>query len=88
MSDQEVMVPEWIRAAQMLIAEVYARLQRESEPMEFVVLTPEEYRLLQNYRASVGELDKPGMDYLGQYHLFGREIRIGQRSGNTLPQAE
>ena len=65
------------REAMRLIAEIYARISevrdRDLQPTK-VVLPPRAYRLVQAYRARLGEVAGDLPDYLGRYELFGVPI--------------
>jgi hypothetical protein len=41
-----------------------------------VILTPLQYRLLQDYRARLGEAPSTDYEYLTQYDLFGMEFYV------------
>ncbi len=60
--------------AEEIIAEIYGRISslrdRGREP-EAIVLPMEYYRLLQLYRARLGDTPEGFRDYLGKYELFG-----------------
>ncbi len=83
MSDQESKdIPVHIKEAQRLIADIYGKLQN-SPPPESIVMSMQEYQLLQEYRRNLGSLDKPGMDYLGRYTIFGIDISIGKEGEDS-----
>jgi len=62
------------KTAQALIAEIYGRiysLRNEGREATAIVLPPAQYRLLQEYRANLGDVPAGLPDYLGRYDLFG-----------------
>ena len=65
------------REAMRLIADVYARIvevrDRGMQPTKGV-LPPRAYKLVQAYRAGLGEVADGLPDYLGRYELFGVPI--------------
>lgn len=66
--------------AEELIADVYGRISRAREAGQAtpsrIVMSVTNYRLLQSYRARLGETPDPSLDYLGKYELFGLPIFI------------
>lgn len=60
--------------AEEIIALVYGRirgLREEGKEATSIVLPAPFYRLLQDYRARLGEVPGAFPDYLGKYELFG-----------------
>ncbi len=68
-----------IQRAEKLIVEIWrqrtALVEQAKQPRR-VVVSPDEYRLIQSYRARLGTLDDAEMDYLGRYEIFGLEICV------------
>jgi len=66
---------------EQIIASVYARARelRSSgiEPKR-VVMPRRYYQAVQAYRATLGELANPELDYLGKYELFGLPIFVDE----------
>ncbi|TVR70192.1 MAG: hypothetical protein EA427_06510 [Spirochaetaceae bacterium] len=57
-----------------IIAAVYGRirsLREEGRTATAIILPPAMYRILQDYRARLGEVPGGLPDYLGKYELFG-----------------
>ncbi len=84
MSDQDEKLGEielLQRDAQQLIATVLAHIQKSSTSVSRVYMTREQYSLLRRYRACIGDLDQSGMDYLGDYSIFGKEIFLADSLG-------
>lgn len=68
------MIDERKRAAQELVAGIYGRLSSlrdAGKEATAIVLPPDTYRLLQEYRNNLGEVAAGLPDYLGRYDLFG-----------------
>ncbi len=68
------MADEQDRAAHELIAEIYgtiSALREDGREATAIVLPPEHYRILQEYRRRIGSVPEGLPDYLGQYDLFG-----------------
>ena len=65
--------------AEEIIVEVYRQrreiVERGGTP-EWVVLSPEHYRLVQAYHAQLGEAPEGRADYIDRYRLFDLEIRV------------
>lgn len=69
-----------VRRAQELIARIWA-LRREwvaahGQPPSGVVLSPEEYRAVANYGASLGTLNVEALEYLGRHRVFDLTIYV------------
>lgn len=63
--------------AEELIAEIYGKitaLRETGRDARAIVLPIHHYRILQEYRAQLGEVREGFVDYLGQYELFGIPI--------------
>ncbi|MFP4153419.1 MAG: hypothetical protein ACOC2V_01330 [Alkalispirochaeta sp.] len=70
----ETPIDETVREAQELIAAVYGQivsLRAQGKEATKIVLPPRQYRILQEYRRSVGDVPHSLPDYLGRYDLFG-----------------
>ena len=66
-------------AAPQIIVEVYRQrsdLVAAGATPDRVVLSPEDYRLLQEYRAALGSVPEGKADYIDRYRLFDLEICI------------
>lgn len=71
-----------------LIAQIYAqvvalRSSRGGVPTATpgrIVMSIDHYRLLQDYRARLGDAPSPGLEYLGRYELFGLPIYINDEA--------
>ena len=75
------MVDERKRAAQELIAGIYGQLcslRDAKKEATAIVLPPDTYRLLQEYRNNLGEVPAGLPDYLGRYDLFGIPLYTDQ----------
>lgn len=62
------------KEAQELIALVYgqiAQLRENGKEATGIVVPPRLYRLLQDYRSTLGEIQEGLPDYIGRYDLFG-----------------
>ncbi|MDA3948646.1 MAG: hypothetical protein PF508_05410 [Spirochaeta sp.] len=77
------MIDERKRAAQELIAGIYGRLcslRDADKEATAIVLPPDSYRLLQEYRNNLGEVPAGLPDYLGRYDLFGIPLYTDTRT--------
>lgn len=73
--------PETVRRAQEIILDVYRRRAERtgsSHRPERVIMSIEDYRTLQSYRALLGDAPEGRVDYLERYRLFDLEILIEQ----------
>jgi hypothetical protein len=65
--------------AEEIIADIWRQIrdlhERGLKP-DSVVLSPSIYRLIQAYRAGLGDLEEPGKDYLTRYAIFGLPVFI------------
>jgi|GEM_PF-998580 len=71
--------------AEEIIAEIYGTLQKLREggrEARAIVLPVTHYRILQNYRATLGDVREGLPDYLGRYELFG--VPIYTDSGDQI----
>lgn len=60
--------------AEEIIAAVYghiSRLREQGKAPSAIVIPPGYYRILQDYRARLGDAPQGASDYLGKYELFG-----------------
>ncbi len=77
--------------AEELIAEIYGLIAKKREAASLwplssdsssttapsrIVMSMEHYRIVQSYRARLGETPDPDLDYLGKYELFGLPVFI------------
>lgn len=65
--------------AEELIVEIWRQrsvLTQTGRRPARVVLSPENHRIIQAYRARLGTLDNEQLDYLGTHDLFGLEIFV------------
>lgn len=71
---------EAVRRAQEIILDVYRQRSRLAggERPQRVIMNVEDYRLLQRYRALLGDAPDGRVDYLERYRLFDLEILIEQ----------
>jgi hypothetical protein len=67
------------RDARELIVEIYRQVsefaERGVKPSR-VVMSTEDYRVIQEYRARLGDLPQGTADYIAQYEVFGLEICV------------
>jgi hypothetical protein len=81
------MTEERDRNAQELIATVYGRirqLREEGKEATAIILPPEQYRVLQEYRGRIGDVPEGFPDYLGKYDLFGIPLYTDQRESVVI----
>ncbi|TVR92301.1 MAG: hypothetical protein EA428_04155 [Spirochaetaceae bacterium] len=70
--------------AEELILSIYSQIKARSEagePFGHVVMSVSTYRLIQAYRARLGEMPEGQEDYLGRYELFGLPVLIDTIEG-------
>lgn len=63
--------------AEYIIAEVYGtvrKIREDGRRVYAIVLPISHYRIIQDYRARLGEVKEGLPDYLGRYELFGIPI--------------
>ncbi len=65
--------------AEEVLAELWRQIRESREgggrPVR-IVLDPEAYRLVQDYRAALGTAAAPELDYLARHSLFGLPVYI------------
>lgn len=65
--------------AEEIIAEIWKQIgeirARNGRPGR-VVLSPDCYQLVQQYRAGLGDLANPALDYISRYEVFGLPVYI------------
>ena len=75
--------------AEEIIAEIWRQIgqirERGGRP-ERVVLSPEHYALIQNYRAGLGNLENPEQDYITRHSLFNLAIYIEASAVPTVDE--
>ncbi len=78
--------------AEELIAGILAGKQQCTERGEVpkqVILSPGQYRIIQDYRARLGDAPSSSLEYLTKYEVFGLEICVeGTRRESDAPQVE
>lgn len=70
--------------AEEIIVDVYRQIteiQSRGRQPEKVIMLPELWQLVNNYRQSLGIIDGPHPDYLSEDTLFGLEIWYGNNPG-------
>ena len=68
-----------LRKAAELIAEIYKQRQeavRAGKAPRCVVITPDAYDAIQEYRKTLGDLENSSADYMDKYTIFGLEFFI------------
>ena len=65
--------------AEEILAEVWRQIRdirgRGGLPAR-IVISPEAYRLVQEYRAGLGSLENPEMDYLSRHSIFTLPVYV------------
>ncbi|HUX14621.1 MAG TPA: hypothetical protein VMW87_16450 [Spirochaetia bacterium] len=78
--------------AEQLIVGILAEKKRHTEAgtiVSRVLLSPEQYRTLQEYRARLGDAPSISMEYLTRYEIFGLQICVERaRSAETPPEVQ
>lgn len=70
-----------------VIAAIHARIvaiRSEGREPDSVILPNPVYRMLQRYRAELGETEIPSLEYLGKYEIFGLPIFTDERNRITV----
>jgi hypothetical protein len=71
-----------------ILAEKDRRLKEGLSPAR-VILTPGQYRVIQEYRGRLGEAPSDSIEYLTKYEVFGLEICVeGTRASDSSPAVE
>lgn len=78
--------------AEELIAGILAGKQRcdgQGKEAKQVILSPGQYRTIQEYRAQLGEAPSASLEYLTRYEVFGLEFCVeGTRPETEAPRVE
>ncbi len=75
------------RAAHEVIATVYGRIRElrdDGKEAVAIILPPQQYRVLQEYRRRIGDVPEGLPDYLGKYDLFGIPLYTDQRESIVI----
>lgn len=91
MRDQDTLRKD-IKSAQRLVSEIWALKLAASTSLEYpakVILNQDQHQLLQLYYAFLGDLEKPGADYIGRHQIFGLDYCVDfDGSESNLPRLE
>lgn len=77
--------------AEELLVELWKQVLENREKgrgAEAVILTPAQYRILQEYRKKLGDLPNPDLDYLTPYTLFNLPIFIDSSGWGIASKSE
>ncbi len=92
MGDRTGNPPQNSPRAEELIVTILAEKKRRTEEgavVSRVLLSPEQYRVIQDYRARLGDAPAASIEYLTRYDIFGLEICVeGSRSADASPEVE
>jgi hypothetical protein len=75
--------------AEEIIAEIWrqiGKIRKDGGRPGRVVLSPEHYTLVQNYRAGLGTLENPEQDYISRHSLFNLTIYIEPSAVPTVDE--